>query len=139
MENELIREIVIIGSSMIPTFKDRQKVIIMKNNCEFEEVFTRNTIIIAKGIRFNVDHVVKRIIGLPGETVEIKNNKIYINESELNEYYINEPMKNNEDNKWELSQDEYFVCGDNRNYSIDSRKHGPIKDNEIIAKVICGC
>lgn len=79
----------------------------------------------------------KRIIGLPGETITFKDNKIYINDSDepLYEPYIREPM-HTEDAVFEIPEGCYFMMGDNRNASKDSRylKHRYIGRDEIIAK-----
>ena len=84
--------------------------------------------------------LVRRIIGLPGERVEIRDTKMYINGTELNEPYIAEPCESSRcpNRVWQLGSDEYFVMGDNRNHSSDSRAFGPIPATEIIAKVLLG-
>lgn len=77
---------------------------------------------------------IKRIIGMPGETIQIKDNQVYINGNPLNETYkteyagvYKEPIT--------LGKDEYVVLGDNRQASLDSRYFGVIKKHEITRKV----
>jgi len=83
---------------------------------------------------------VKRIIGLPGETIDIRNGAVYLNGSEtpLAEDYLKEPMKAGADMHFEVPDDCYFMMGDNRNYSIDSRAwdNPYVKREKILAKAI---
>lgn len=81
------------------------------------------------------ERIVKRCIGLPGDTVSIRDNHVYINGKIQKENYIAEPM-HTEDMTITLSDDEYFVMGDNRNHSTDSRDIGPIPKEKIQAKVM---
>ncbi len=82
------------------------------------------------------DELVKRVIGLPGETVDIYNNQVYINSKALSEPYTKEAMVDNENRRFTLSSGQYFVMGDSRNNSDDSRFHGPIEDNDIIGRAV---
>ncbi len=82
---------------------------------------------------------IKRVIGLPGETVSVKNNKVYVNNRELEESYlpatfITEAGAYTRDRDVNLGASEYFVAGDNRSHSSDSRAWGPIKDTEIVGR-----
>ena len=85
-------------------------------------------------------YYVKRIIGLPGETVDIVDGKVYINGSDepLDEPYIREPMIPEEPMHFEVPENSYFMMGDNRNYSADARfwRFSYISKDKIIAKVL---
>ena len=85
-------------------------------------------------------YYVKRIIGLPGDTVDIVDGHVYLNGSQepLDEPYIREPMIPEEPMHFEVPEDSYFMLGDNRNYSADSRKwqNKYVKREKIIAKVL---
>lgn len=82
---------------------------------------------------------IKRVIALPGETVEIKNNHFYINGQLLQEDYIPNDMATNpgsftRDRVVTMGIDEYFLVGDNRPYSSDSRGWGPVPIDEIVGR-----
>ena len=83
---------------------------------------------------------IKRVIGLPGETVEIKKGKITIfkdnNTRIIQEGYIPSSFFTAGDIRVELGTAEYFVMGDNRDFSYDSRKFGKVPANEIIGRVV---
>lgn len=85
-------------------------------------------------------YYVKRIIGLPGDTVDIKDGHVYLNGSEepLEEPYIREPMWPEDPMHFEVPEDSYFMMGDNRNWSSDARRweHTYVKREKIIAKVL---
>ncbi len=80
------------------------------------------------------EKIIKRVIGLPGETVAIKKGKIYINDKVIDDEYAY--GQTSDYNKVTLRDDEYFILGDNRLISKDSRYFGPIKDNEIKGKIV---
>lgn len=83
------------------------------------------------------DNLVKRLIGLPGEHVEIKNNNVFINGKELEEPYIKEEMNTN-DRTFDVPEGEYLFLGDNRNNSLDARfwDYPYIMENNIKAKIV---
>ena len=81
-------------------------------------------------------YYIKRVIGLPGETVEIKDRTVYINGEALKEDYISEDnwIKNGQEGKWIIPEGQYFMMGDNRDDSTDSRAWGTIEKKDIVAK-----
>jgi len=78
---------------------------------------------------------VKRVIGLPGETIDAIDGVVYINDEPLDEPYLGDVTTLNLD-KRTLDDDEYFVMGDNRNNSRDSRSFGPIHLADILGRVV---
>lgn len=85
-------------------------------------------------------YYVKRIIGLPGDVIDIKNGQVYKNGSEtpLDEPYLKEEMFPEEDMHFEVPEDSYFMMGDNRNLSYDARywNNTFVKRDKLIAKVM---
>ena len=75
--------------------------------------------------------IIKRVIGLPGELVEYKNNKLYINGKKVNDKYAS---KETEDFSILVPKGEYFVLGDNRTNSLDSRVFGTFSKDKILGK-----
>ncbi len=90
-----------------------------------------------KGIK---TYYVKRIIGLPGDTIDIVDGKVYLNGSDtpLDEPYLHEAMEPEEAQHYEVPEGCYFMLGDNRNYSNDARrwKNKYVKREKLIAKVL---
>ncbi|MBE2272283.1 MAG: signal peptidase I [Anaerolinea sp.] len=82
--------------------------------------------------------LIKRVIGEPFDVIEIREGQVYVNGVPLNEPYIKEPCTTSScnDSRWELGADEYFMMGDNRNNSRDSRTFGPIVRERIIGEAI---
>lgn len=76
---------------------------------------------------------IKRIIGLPGDKVKVENGSVYVNDKKLNEPYENQQTQGNE--TISLSNNQYFVLGDNRGASSDSRSFGPIDTSSIRGRV----
>lgn len=79
---------------------------------------------------------VKRIIGMPGDEVELRNGKFYVNGNQLDEpYYTTGNFTQSEgENHWILGADEFFMVGDNRPKSNDSRKFGPVYEDNFVGK-----
>lgn len=80
------------------------------------------------------DDLIKRVIGLPGETVQIQAGRVSINGKRLEEPYIPHFCERGCDNTWKLKDDEYFVLGDNRPNSLDSHAFGPINRTLIVGE-----
>ena len=111
------------GSSMETTLSDGDNLIVDKISYRFREPKRYEIIVFPYQYEENT-YYIKRIIGLPGETVQVKDGKVLINGQELDEHYGNEEMQNPgiAEEPVTLGEDEYFVLGDNRNHSADSRE-----------------
>ena len=81
------------------------------------------------------DTLVKRVIGLPGETIETMNGQVFVNGQKLEENYLKETPQGGDTRAITLGSDQYFVMGDNRNISGDSRDFGPVSNAEIKGRV----
>ena len=116
-------------SSMNNTLYDKDIMLLDKFSYNFKDIKRFDIVV----IKTKKEHLIKRIIGLPGETIEYKDNKLYINEKEVKENFLH---KNTKDYKYEgiIPKNYYFVVGDNRTNSLDSRTIGLIKRDEIIGK-----
>lgn len=78
--------------------------------------------------------IIKRLIAIEGDTVEIKDNELYVNDKKVNEPYIKEKMDTRDIEKFTLKEDELFVLGDNRNNSSDSREYGVYTMDDYLGK-----
>ena len=128
---------VVIGDSMENTLQDGDNQITDKLTYRFME--PKRFDIVVFPFKDNKNQLlIKRIIGLPGETVQIMNGKVYINGYELNENYGNAIIESAglAENPIVLGEDEYFVLGDNRNNSQDSRFEsvGNIHRSDLIGR-----
>jgi len=128
------------GMSMEPNFDDGQYLIIDEITPRFEG-YKRGEVIVFKFPQNPSLYYIKRIIGLPGETIELSGNKISIVGKENNEEFIlNEgdylsSTPNYQNLKIDLKSNEYFVLGDNRDASADSRRWGTLPSKYIVGRV----
>lgn len=116
------------GSSMYKTLHDKDIMILNEFTYYFNDI-ERSDIVVVKE---KGELLIKRVIGLPGETVECKDGIVYINEKKLTETYVFGTTDDFE--KVKLSKEEYFVMGDNREVSLDSRVYGPYNRKDIKGK-----
>lgn len=140
----LMSPLMIVGPSMNPSLEEGDVVFINKLSYVFGDV-ERYDIVLFPYKYDNSRSLVKRVIGLPNEKVEIKDGVLYINDKELKEYYgIYREKSDGEKSTiyvnwgpYTLGDNEVFVLGDNRNQSDDSRSSdvGPVKIDDIIGKV----
>lgn len=129
---------IVNGASMDPTFKTGQYLIVDQLSYHFEKP-KRGSVIIFKYPLDTSFYFIKRVIGLPGETVTIKNGDVTITEPDgttfpLHEDYITMPKSENFTTT--LVGGDYFVMGDNRLGSADSRIWGPVPEADIVGRPI---
>lgn len=138
--NLVMEQVQVGGQSMESTLQDGDILLVEKrtyekNNPERYDIIVLNT----EGNSMWGQQYVKRIIGLPGETIQIKKGKVWIDGKELKEPFDFEEIEDGglATEKIELEEDEYFVLGDNRNNSKDSRhlEIGTVNLKQIKGKV----
>jgi len=130
---------VVNGVSMEPTFIDDDRFLVSKF-----------TYLLKKPQRYDIVQVIdpasgklliKRIIGLPGEVVMMKRGKVFIGDDELPEPYLSQWVSTHvpeqkAPKQFTVGADEYFVLGDNRSHSTDSRFYGPVHRSRIVGAVV---
>lgn len=127
------------GNSMLPTLENGDNLIVDKISYRFRDPERYDIIVFP--YKYEEDtYYIKRIIGLPGDTIQVKEGKIYINGEILNESYGLEEIEIGKEgiarNPIVLGEEEYFVMGDNRNNSSDSRDTsvGVLKRDDLIGR-----
>ncbi len=139
----LIQPFYVKGASMEPNFHDHEYLIIDEISYRFKTP-ERGQVIVFRYPRNPQEYFIKRIIALPGESVLIKEGKINIyNEANpsgftINEKYLPDNLLTDSQNETpvKVGENEYFVLGDNRNASKDSRSFGAVDKNFVIGKVL---
>ncbi len=123
------------GYSMEPGLQDGQQLLINKVVYYFHEPERGDVIILHPPPPYSPETTpfIKRIIALPGDTIEVKNGAVYVNGSKLDEPYIKEPPTYNFQQK-KIPENEYFVLGDNRNNTNDSHTGWTVPRQNIIGK-----
>ena len=142
------------GASMEPNFHDGQYLIISEFGYKYTDLvgllevnpfreLGRQEPVVFRYPKNPDQYFIKRIIGLPGESVAIQNSKVYIyNAAHPEGYlldeslYLDPSVKTTDMPKTTLSNEEYFVMGDNRMFSYDSRAFGPIHKKDLMGRVL---
>jgi len=130
---------IVSGSSMDPTFADKQYLIVDELSYHFKDP-ERGEVIVFKYPKDESRYLIKRIVGLPEETVIIEGNTLSVTTKEGEVLPIPEPYVVNEGNgnsmTLTLTDDQYFVMGDNRPASSDSRIWGPLPQDDIVGRAL---
>lgn len=127
----------VYGTSMVPTFHEGNIVLVDKVFYKRGEP-ERNDIVVVdyRDANQNETFIIKRVVAVGGDHLEIKDNQVYLNGELLQEDYINGTMTNNEDMSIDIPEGKVFVMGDNRNNSLDSRRLGFFDfEDDVIGKV----
>ncbi len=138
----LIQPFYVKGASMEPSFYDHEYLIIDEISYRFGAP-QRGDIVVFKYPKDPSQYFIKRIVGLPGEKIEIADGRVYVYaavdakvKKMLDEsWYLDVEVKTTNSKAWVLGLDEYYVLGDNREYSLDSRGFGPVYRDLIVGKV----
>jgi signal peptidase I len=134
----VISPFVVDGESMEPTFQNLDYLIVDELAYDFHAPARGDVIVFRYPLDPSIFYI-KRIIGLPGETVSITQGIVTITETNGQKITLNEPYVVNEDATYSenisLTSDEYFVMGDNRPNSSDSRVWGPLPRKDIVGRV----
>ncbi len=131
----LVKPFIVQGGSMEPNYHDNEYLIINQT----KHVFKRGDAIVFTPPTDIDDFYIKRVIGLPGETIELKDGQLTVfndthpNGFALHESYINEFTHGRE--RVTIGLDEYYVLGDNRDSSVDSRNFGTVPAENIVGRV----
>lgn len=125
---------IVSGESMVPTYGDND-IVIGSALPVWTGKLERGDIVTAKTDQYEI---IKRVVGLPGETIRISEGKVYINDEELSEEYLGEDYQDltTYEEDFVLGPDQYFIMGDNRNNSKDSRFYGPFSVEDIRSEVL---
>lgn len=128
------------GNSMVPTFHNGDYILTDKLTYRFSSP-KHDDVIVLKNPKDESQDFIKRIIALPGETIKIEQNSVYVNEQLLKELYLPPGTITPagafipENTTIKAGPNQYFVLGDNRSHSSDSRAWGGVTKEEIVGKV----
>lgn len=117
------------GESMMPTYENGDKLFAYKSkDVSFGDVVVVDSVALD-------EYIIKRVIGVPGDHVQVSEAGVFINDEKLEEDYINENMLVADAIDITLTEGRYFVMGDNRNHSADSRVIGSVADAEVLYEI----
>ena len=136
----VIQRTIVSGSSMENTLFSDDNLLVEKVSYHFVDPKRFDVVVFYPYGREEGEYYVKRVIGLPGETVQIKGNDIYIDGKKIEEHYGKDPItyQGIASEPLKLGDDEFFLMGDNRKVSFDSRYEevGPVHRNLLEGKAV---
>jgi signal peptidase I len=136
----LIQPFYVKGASMEPNFYDHEYLIIDELSFRMREPL-RGEIVVFRYPRDSSQYFIKRVVGLPGETIEVADKRVTVYNTEfpngkvLDETQYLDGVTTEGKKKTTLGAEEYFVLGDNRDESLDSRSFGPVTRDHIVGRV----
>ena len=122
------------GTSMMPELRDQERLFINKFEYHFEPIHRGDVVVFHYPLN-PVKSYIKRVIAVPGDDVSVQDGQVYVNGRELREPYV--PRRYRDNRSYPdtvLKADQYFVLGDHRLISSDSRDFGPVSRNLIYGK-----
>ena len=131
--NAVSARIRIDGSSMEPNLHHGEFVIVSKVNYKLGEP-ERGDVVVFDFPRNITEEYIKRVIGLPGEEIKIKDGQVYVNGAILTEPYL--MVEPHYEGEWVIEEDELFVLGDNRNNSSDSHNWGTVPMENVVGEAL---
>ena len=132
----LYQPVKVEGTSMAPLLSDQERIFINKFVYRFEPI-ERGDVVVFWYPRDHSKSFIKRVVGLPGETIEIRAGRVYVDHKEWKEPYV--PFSYLDDLSYppvQIPDDSYFVMGDHRDSSNDSRVFGPVARQNIYGKAV---
>jgi signal peptidase I len=137
----LVQPFYVKGASMEPTFQDREYLLIDEISYRFRTP-SRGEVVVLRNPTRESEFFIKRVVGLPGEHLEVNDGRIEVKNADrpggfvLDESaYLNPAVETAGTVRVDLGPKQYFVFGDNRNYSLDSRAFGAVDRREIVGRV----
>jgi len=125
-----------LGGSMEPTIVNRQRLTVDRDVYLSSDP-ERGDIVLLKHAERQILQNAKRVVGLPGETITIEGGAVFVDGVRLEEPYLAPgTLTDSEKREFKIPEDSYFVLGDNRTFSSDSRLWGPVARDWISAKVL---
>jgi signal peptidase I len=135
----LVQSVKVVGLSMTPTLSDAQMCLLNRWVLHFRAPHSSEVVVLLDPTDSTLS--VKRIIGVPGDSVLVKNGELFVNGKELKESYLplgtpTFPRPRVNEQAFRCGPGQYFVLGDNRNLSLDSRIYGLVSRQDILGLII---
>jgi signal peptidase I len=133
----LFQAFYIPSESMVPTLQENDRVLVNKLSYRLHDVHRGDIVVFRapEGQADGIEDLVKRVVGLPGETLEGRNGRVFVNGQVLQEDYLPEGTLSRTFGPLEIPPGTVFVMGDNRQSSKDSTAFGPIPEDDIVGRV----